>query len=58
MGKKREILCEDSFYDYCQSPIPKHITPEEREKWEKELEWQRQEIERRKQEGFWKYGEN
>ena len=39
------------------SPIPPHLTPEEREEWKKELEWQRQEIARRKDEGFYKYGD-
>ncbi len=37
------------------SPIPKHLTPEEREQWEKELEWERQEHERRKKEGYYPY---
>ena len=55
-NKKLNLLLEDSFYDQFISPIPKHLTPEERERWEKELEWERQEVERRKQEGFWKYG--
>ena len=35
------------------SPIPPHITPEEKERWEKELEWERQEYERRKAQGFY-----
>ncbi len=58
MGKKPRLLRESSYYnaDEWTSPIPKHLTPEERERWEKELEWERQEVERRKQEGFWKYG--
>ena len=33
------------------------LTPEEREEWKKELEWQQQEIARRKDEGFYKYGD-
>jgi len=37
------------------SPIPPHLSPEEQEIWEKELEWNRKEIERRKAEGFYKY---
>ena len=37
------------------SPIPPHLTPEEREIWEKELEWERKEHERRKKEGFYPY---
>jgi hypothetical protein len=36
-----------------QSPIPKHLTPEERKEWEENLEWERQELERRKKEGFY-----
>ena len=43
------------FYNDFMSPIPKHLTPEEREEWEKELEWGRQERKRREKEGF--YGE-
>jgi len=39
------------------SPVPPHLTPEEREEWKKELEWQQQEIARRKEEGFYKYGD-
>lgn len=35
------------------SPIPPHLTPEEQKEWEKELEWERQEYERRKKEGFY-----
>tara|TARA_B100000214_G_scaffold372363_1_gene350470 strand:- start:878 stop:1063 length:186 start_codon:yes stop_codon:yes gene_type:complete len=35
------------------SPIPPHLTPEEKERWEKELEWERQEYERRKAQGFY-----
>ena len=35
------------FYNDFMSPIPKHLTPEEREEWEKELEWERQERKRR-----------
>ena len=34
------------------SPIPRHLSPEEREKWEKELDWERKELERRKREGW------
>tara|TARA_R110002050_G_scaffold40822_4_gene99411 strand:+ start:8465 stop:8626 length:162 start_codon:yes stop_codon:yes gene_type:complete len=35
------------------SPIPPHLTPEEHEIWKKELEWDRQEHERRKKEGYY-----
>ena len=37
------------------SPIPPHLTPEERQVWEKEIQWEEQERERRKNEGFYKY---
>jgi len=37
------------------SPIPSHLTPEQRAEWESELEWEQQELKRRKKEGFWKY---
>ena len=40
-------------YEEWTSPIPKHLTPDERIRWEKELEWERQEHERRKAEGFY-----
>jgi hypothetical protein len=53
--KKRnvKILTEDKFFDQFRSPIPPHLTPEERERWEKEVEWERQEYERRKLEGYY-----
>ncbi len=38
---------------YKPSPIPKHLTPEERERWEKDLEWEEQEKERRRREGLY-----
>ncbi len=53
--EKCKLLLEYSFYDDYTSPIPPHLTPEERKLWEKELEWEKQELERRKKEGFWKY---
>jgi carbamate kinase len=37
------------------SPIPPHLTPEEKQQWEKELEWEKQQLEQRKKEGFYKY---
>jgi hypothetical protein len=55
MKGKKKILLEDSFYDQFVSPIPPHLSPEEREQWEKQLEWEKQELERRKREGFWTY---
>lgn len=33
------------------SRIPKHLSEEERKKWEKDLEWEAQERERREKEG-------
>lgn len=35
------------------SPIPPHLTPEEREQWEKDQEWQEKEVERRKKSGLY-----
>ena len=49
--KKRRI----KFFDRLRSSIPPHLTPEERAEWEKQLEWEKQELARRKKEGFWKY---
>ena len=46
---------EKNFFDKFKTPIPPHLTPEEREEWEKEYEWELQERERREKEGF--YGE-
>ena len=37
------------------SPIPPHLTPEERAEWEKELEWEQKEYQRRKRLGFYPY---
>ena len=57
-SSKSKVLNEQSSnnhfsYEEWTSPIPKHLTPEEREKWEKELEWERQEYERRKADGYY-----
>ena len=52
---ERRMACKPYSYEEWTSPIPKHLTPEEREKWEKELEWDRQEYERRKAEGMYPY---
>jgi len=49
--RKRKVKILNQF----KSSIPPHLTPEERAEWEKELEWERQELARRKKEGFWKY---
>ena len=35
------------------SPIPPHLTPEEREVWEEEFRWQEEEIERRRKKGMY-----
>ena len=45
----------NSFYSKFRSPIPLHLSPDEQKIWEKELEWDQQELQRRKNEGFWKY---
>ena len=42
-----------NFYDELRSPIPPHLTPEERETWEEEQELELQERERRKKQGFY-----
>jgi len=46
---------DPEWQEHFTSPIPPHLTPEERKEWEKELEWQKQEVERRKKEGFYLY---
>lgn len=40
---------EDDF----KSPIPQHLTPEERVVWEREAAWEEKERERRKKEGLY-----
>ena len=50
-------LYDQEYVNQYISPIPPHLTPEEREVWIKELEWQEQEVDRRKREGFYKYGD-
>lgn len=58
MKGKRKLLKEGYDKEWQQqyiSPIPPHLTPEERVIWEKELQWEQQERERRKKEGFYKY---
>ena len=46
-GRKEEK--KDKWF----SPIPKHLSDKEREKWEKDLEWETQERKRREKEGFY-----
>lgn len=46
---------KENYFNKFRSAIPKHLTPEEREVWEEELEWQAKEIERRKKEGTYEY---
>lgn len=57
MKKSHKLLREGTYsrewIEQFQSPIPKHLTPEERELWEKEMRWQEEEIKRRKKEGFY-----
>ena len=36
------------------SPVPPHLTPEEREEWARQQEWDEQEVERRKKDGMYK----
>ena len=42
---------EENFYKKFRSPIPPHLSPEEREEWEKEEKWQQEEHERLRREG-------
>ena len=45
----------DKYSDpYKLSPIPPHLTPEEREEWIRELEQEEEEVERRKKQGLYK----
>jgi len=44
---------EKNFFDKFKTPIPPHLTPEEREEWEKEYEWEQQERKRREKEGLY-----
>ena len=58
MNNKYRVILEHYNSEWQKqfiSPTPPHLTPEEREVWEKELEWEQQEKERRKKEGFYKY---
>jgi len=56
MQNKHRLL-EDHYSREWQeqflSPIPKHLTSEERKEWEENLAWEKQEIKRRKAEGFY-----
>ena len=42
---------EDNFFERFRSSIPPHLTPEEREEWEKEIKWQKEDRERIKKSG-------
>ena len=44
---------EENFFNQFRSPIPKHLTPEEREEWEKNYKWEQEELARRVKEGFY-----
>jgi len=44
---------EKNYFNKFQSPIPPHLTPEEREIWEEEYERELQERKRRKKQGFY-----
>ena len=55
-SSKSKVLreyCDKEWRQQFISPIPPHLTPEERAQWEKELQWERQEHERRKKEGYY-----
>ncbi len=58
MKRKRKLLKGAYDKDWQQqfiSSMPLHLTPKEKAIWEKEIEWDRQERERRIREGFYKY---
>lgn len=59
MKKTRKLLKEEvydpNWIKQFQSPIPKHLSPEEKAQWEKELAWEQEEIKRRKKEGYYPY---
>jgi hypothetical protein len=44
---------KENYFNKLKSPIPQHLTPEERERWEEEHEWELQERARRRKEGFY-----
>ena len=44
---------KENDFDNFKSPIPQHLTLEERIIWEREAEWEKKEYERRKKEGFY-----
>jgi hypothetical protein len=44
---------KENFFNKFASPMPKHLTPKEREVWERELKWEKKEKERRRQEGLY-----
>lgn len=44
---------KENIFNKFSSPIPKHLTPEERVQWEEDYEWELQERARRKKEGFY-----
>ena len=55
-SRENKVLAENYNPEWQRqfiSPIPPHLTPEEREVWEKELQWEKQEHERRKAEGYY-----
>ena len=57
METNREKLVKRFYGENYISPIPPHLTPVQREVWVKELKWQKDEVDRRKREGFYKYGD-
>jgi len=51
--KNKKNKKDDNFFNKFKSPIPPHLTPEERKIWEKEIDRERKEHERRKQDGLY-----
>jgi len=49
---------KEDYFNKFKSSMPPHLSPEEKEEWLKDEEWNRQEFERRKREGFYPNEEN
>ncbi len=52
-NEQNGLLLEDCFFDKFRSPIPPHLTPAEKEQWEKENKWEKEEFQRRLAHGFY-----
>ena len=45
---------DENYYNKFKSPIPPHLSKEERAEWKESVKWERQERERRTKEGLYK----